>query len=320
MNVHRRSVLVEGLPALPLLTLDGPRVGPCVLVTANLHGDELTGLAACHRLAQELPDRLLRGRVVLIPSLNPEGLARGTREVPSDGGDLNRLFPGRARGRGSDRLAAAIWRAITELKPVAVLDLHADAGRAIPYVLVDRPARLRGAARAHLGAELDRLAGATGLTVVHDYAEESYLRYNLDKSLTGALVNRASIPALTLEVGPRRFVDPAAVQAAVAAVCGVLGALGLLPGSERGHPTKVAGAWRREPAPRATVDGIWEPAIHPGVPVAARASLGCVRQIDGLALETLQAPRDGVVLSWIDRGWVSAGTAVGTLAVREVIG
>lgn len=320
MSLTYATIPVEGAPSLPVLTLDAPDPGPCLVVTANLHGDELTGLVACQRLAQALDGELPRGRLVLLPSLNPQGLAALSRTVPADGGDLNRSFPGRRRGRGVDRLAATIWHAVGGLEPTVVLDLHADSARSIPYVLVDRPLRLRGPDRLHMRDRLASLAASVGLTVIHEYDESLYLRYSLDRSLSGALINRAGVPALTIEAGPRRTIDAGAVDAAVRAVRGVLGQLDMGLPPPAAHPSFVPGQWRRIAAPRAPAAGWWDPVVAAGQIVARGEALGVVRHVDGRPLQALRADEDALVVSWVEAAWVGPGAAVGTLAIQETSG
>src|SRR5262245_8613177 len=73
--------------ALPVVQLRAPEPGPVVIVTANVHGDEVTGVVAVHRLDDRLAATLLRGSVVLYPSLNPQGLQQQQRVQPGDGVD-----------------------------------------------------------------------------------------------------------------------------------------------------------------------------------------------------------------------------------------
>lgn len=65
------------------------------LLVAGLHGDERGGSPLLRRLGDYLADHpeLLDGRqVILVPVVNPDGLARGTR-YNARGVDLNRNFP-----------------------------------------------------------------------------------------------------------------------------------------------------------------------------------------------------------------------------------
>jgi uncharacterized protein len=324
MRATARHIAVDGdavTPPLPVLTLQASAPGPTVAITANVHGDEVTGLVAAQRLHERLPDELRAGRVVIFPTLNPAGLAATSRTVPADGGDLNRCFPGRRRGRASERLADLIWREIEQASPDAVVDLHADSPASIPYALVDRPVSLPPGLQAGMRARLDRLAAATGLTVVREYPRDLYLRYALDRSLAGALVNRARIPAITIEAGPRRRADRAAVEAAVGAVRGVLAALDLLDpheGEPSVHPTRAPGGpWRRQATPRTGIPGWLDPVCAPGTPFERGEVLARIRHVDGRIIEEVIAPRTGVVLSWVDATWLAAGSVAGTLGVVE---
>ncbi|MFN7147763.1 MAG: succinylglutamate desuccinylase/aspartoacylase family protein, partial [Myxococcota bacterium] len=179
-----------------------PEKGPVVVVTANVHGDECTGVGTVLRLLPLLDDALVHGAVHLYPTLNPEGLERRSRKVPEDDQDLNRLFPGDATGSPSERLAHAVWTDLCARNPDLVIDLHTDAPASIPYALLDRATGLRHAVRGPLEANARRIADASGLTVLHEYPEDRYSRYRLDRSLTGAVLNRLQVPAVTIEAGP----------------------------------------------------------------------------------------------------------------------
>ena len=322
MRATTRQIHLDGdrtVPPLPVHTLVADEPGPTVIVTANIHGDETTGLAAASALVEQLRDgALTRGTTIVFPTLNPAGLAASTRAVPGDGGDLNRSFPGKRRGRTSERLAARIWDELTTLKPDVVVDLHADAAASIPYALLDRPVSLTGAAARRMKEELERLGSASGLTVVREYPPDLYLRYALDRSLAEALVNRPRVPAITVESGPRRILDPAAVTATAGAVRNILVELGLCASGPGPHPTRVQGGpLRRHAAPRCQTAGWLEAVVAPGQPFGRGDLLARIRSPGGAVLEQIQASRTGIVLSWIEATWLTAGTVTGTLAVRE---
>ena len=85
-----------GAEELPVVIACGKRDGPCLWVTANIHGDEYVGLLAVQRaVTRDLAGRLgeLRGTVVAIPTLNPAGLRVGRRQAYYDPNtDPNRTF------------------------------------------------------------------------------------------------------------------------------------------------------------------------------------------------------------------------------------
>ena len=285
---------------------------PVVIVTGNLHGDECTGAGACLQLADELDSALLRGEVHLYPSLNPDGLERRTRRHPDEDVDLNRLFPGDASGSPAERLVAAVWKDIGGRRPDLVIDIHADAPNAIPYVLTDRATSLRGAAWTALEAACQRLACSTGLTVLQDYPDEQYTRYRMDRSLTGAVLYRMQIPAITIEAGPRLVLDRAAVEVAVQAVRGVLITLGLRDGGHVDHASRVDGAFRRDSGPRASAAGLLVAAVSPGALVRRGDVLAEVRSLGGVVLERVRASGDGFVVSFAERAHVVSGVPVCT--------
>ena len=316
MEVETSSVILPDGKPLKVLTIRSGREGPSVVVSANVHGDEATGIGVVHNLARELPQLLRCGQVHLYPTLNPAGLVANSRHLPSDGQDLNRAFPGRSRGSASERHADVIWRDIVGREPAAIIDLHTDAAGSIPYAIVDRVLRVRD--RRRLVSTCARLARASGLTVLSEYPKDRYVRYHLERSLPGAAINVAGIPAITLEVGPRRWLDPRAAALTTEAVYGVLTELGLL---DRPAPRRQEapddGRWRRESGPRTNHTGVLVPLLRPGDVLERGVPIAEVRTIEGTVLETLIARASGFVVSLPERCHVVPGVASATIAVRD---
>ncbi len=303
---------------LPVLTVSSRTEGPTAVVTANVHGDEVTGVGVVHALNECLPELLLRGKVHLYPTLNPDGLASRSRRVPADDQDLNRLFPGEPRGTPAERLAHLTWQDLVARKPDLVIDLHADSFQAIPYALVDRAISLRSKSRADLEQRCRLFAEATGLTVLSEFPDEAYTRLRLDRSLAGAVTNRLEIPAVTVEAGPRLVLDPDAVEVTIQAVLGVLTCLTVVDQPAPQHFTRHANEpLRRHSGPRAQTAGLLLPRARPGTALRRGEIVAEVRDLSGSVLETLRTAEDGVLIALPERAWVVPGVAVGTLAVRE---
>lgn len=313
VDAKRGAAAVE----VPVIVLESALPGPTAVVTANLHGDETTGVGVVRRLDAWLRSAPFVGRVVLYPSCNPGGLRAQSRVVPQDEGDLNRVFPGDRAGTLAARLADVLWRDLSARRPAVVIDLHADAPVALPYVIVDRPVRRVGLPRARLAERLLRLANATGLTVLREYPEEAYLKFGLDRSLAGAVVNVLGVPAVTLEVGPRRQLDPAAVDTALRATLGALGDVGVVGHVEPAHPTRVEGSWRRSPTPRPVRGGLVERAHEPGARVRAGERLATLVDLHGERVEDVLATEDALVVSWVESPWVVPGGLLGTLGIPD---
>ena len=84
---------VGTIERLPVIIAQGHNDGPVLWLTANIHGDEYTGIPVIHKTIEKLDLKKLNGAIVAIPSLNPAG-SRVTSRCPYyDQKDPNRLFP-----------------------------------------------------------------------------------------------------------------------------------------------------------------------------------------------------------------------------------
>src|SRR3954470_21905787 len=83
---------------LPFGIIEGAQDGPCLLVTAGVHGSEFCSIEAALRLLK-LPPEEIRGTLLVLPILNVQGFRkRSIYVVPEDGKNLNRVFPGHVDG------------------------------------------------------------------------------------------------------------------------------------------------------------------------------------------------------------------------------
>lgn len=116
----------NGLPgwSVPFAEIEGGAPGPTWLFTAAVHGDEYEGPEAIRRAASALQGVSFAGRVIALPVTNPKAYAAGVRCTPSDGGNLNRLFPGETTGGESSRWAAALWDKFMS-RADRLIDMHA---------------------------------------------------------------------------------------------------------------------------------------------------------------------------------------------------
>jgi len=82
--------------------------GPSLCLVGGVHGDELNGIEIVRRAVDHLVPHGLRGTVIGIPIANVFGFANQTRYLP-DRRDLNRHFPGNARGSTAARIAERLF-------------------------------------------------------------------------------------------------------------------------------------------------------------------------------------------------------------------
>lgn len=98
--------------------------GPVVLLTGGNHGDEYEGPITLMKLMRSLPLNKINGQVIILPALNYPAVKEGTRLSPLDGGNMNRAFPGDARGNITQMIADFVHRFLIS-RADAVIDIHA---------------------------------------------------------------------------------------------------------------------------------------------------------------------------------------------------
>ncbi len=113
---------------IPISIVHGSKPGPVLALTAGVHGQEYTPVLALQRVLKTLDPKTLAGTVVLVHVSNmPSYLARTIYYSPADGKNLNRVFPGRADGTLSERIALVLTREVIE-RATHVVDLHCGDG------------------------------------------------------------------------------------------------------------------------------------------------------------------------------------------------
>jgi predicted deacylase len=89
-----------------------PNPGPRILLLAGVHGDEINGVFALKNILENgMLHQLKRGSVIVVPLLNVYSFLNFSRDLP-DGKDVNRSFPGNARGSLASRMASVVTKRI----------------------------------------------------------------------------------------------------------------------------------------------------------------------------------------------------------------
>ncbi|HEX9768170.1 MAG TPA: N(2)-acetyl-L-2,4-diaminobutanoate deacetylase DoeB [Kiloniellales bacterium] len=106
--------------------------GPTALLTGANHGDEYEGPIALFDLAGRLTAAAVTGRVIAVPAMNYPAFRAARRTSPIDGGNLNRVFPGRPDGSVTEKIADYFQRVLLPMADL-VLDIHAG-GKTLDFV------------------------------------------------------------------------------------------------------------------------------------------------------------------------------------------
>ncbi|MFM8581421.1 MAG: succinylglutamate desuccinylase/aspartoacylase family protein [Planctomycetaceae bacterium] len=256
-----------GKDQLPVVLAQGSAKGPVFWLTAGIHGNEHAGLQALHLLVTRSLVNKLRGTIVCLPALNPAGLRTMRREAYYHPGDPNRLFPDQRprdlQDPDSDPpsvLELAYSRLFAEMRQTANywIDLHNTWTGSISMVYRDRvyyrddgtPAAVKQAkAQAEeLDRKLGEMCAAYGHSVLNEMGCAAYFQDNLHRSTTGAAVNVARIPAMTMELGTGHMPDPHIVAACVTGLTNVLSGPGC---SRAGQSPSPGSRWSSRAIPAA---------------------------------------------------------------------
>jgi predicted deacylase len=113
-----------GRVRVPLYVACAPRPGTTIVAIGGTHGDEYEGPVGLKNLINELDAaRLVAGRLIVIPVLNVPAFRAARRDSPLDGLNMNRVFPGDARGTITRRIARFVTDEVFPRADV-VIDLH----------------------------------------------------------------------------------------------------------------------------------------------------------------------------------------------------
>ena len=117
------KVTIAGLTTpTPVLVINGKNPGDTLCMTAAIHGDELNGVEIIRRVMYDIDPKKLTGKIIGVPIVNIKGFQRGSRYL-SDRRDLNRNFPGDAKGSLAARIAHSLFNEVIAHCD-ALIDLH----------------------------------------------------------------------------------------------------------------------------------------------------------------------------------------------------
>jgi predicted deacylase len=117
------------------MVIRGDRPGPTLMVSAGVHGDEYESMAAIQQIYAETEPAGLAGTLLMLPCCNVDAYLAGAREAAVDGGNLARVFPGKADGTLTQRVAHCMMTDFFAREITLYCDLH-SAGKIMRMIPV----------------------------------------------------------------------------------------------------------------------------------------------------------------------------------------
>jgi len=290
------KVVTGATESLPVKVINGRSAGPNVWLSAAIHGDELNGIQIIRRVLKELDAKALRGAVIAVPIVNPLGFITQSRYLP-DRRDLNRSFPGSARGSTASRLAHLFMEQVVDHCSVGI-DLHTASNHRINHPQL----------RADLDDEATlRLARAFGAP----FSIHARLR---DGSLRQAASERGKT-VLLYEAGQAHRFDDDAIETGVIGVMRALRAMGMIDARlPRVRGTRLI---RRTRWVRARRGGIADIEVDLGDHVVKGQRLASISDAFGMRPTQVNASETGWVIAHSLRPLVNSGDSLVHIAAEE---
>lgn len=280
--IEERVALPSGVT---VTILRGRKPGPSVSLLGGVHGDEDEGVLAVLRVLNELCGSELAGTVNAVAMANPAAWAAQNRMSPLDGENLARCFPGSDAGP-THQLAADIATHLIEHADL-LIDLHSAGLRYRMPLLCGFVSGVDAADRSRRAAE------AFGAPLVWSHGTVAPGR-----SLSVAA--ERGVPAIYAECSGGGSIRQHELDVYVSGVLAVLADLGMLPGGGRtnapGEPRWVYGSGDLDTGMQTKRDGFFVTSVDAGDTVDANDEIGRCYDYHGRLLETVRAPRRGVVM------------------------
>jgi len=270
------SRLITGAQmSMPVTVFHGRSDGPTVWISAAIHGDELNGVEIVNRVLADLNPKTIRGTLLAVPVVNVLGFISGDRYLP-DRRDLNRSFPGSAKGSLAARTANLFMTEIVQHCSVGI-DLHtaSDNRTNLPQIRADLN-----------DPDTKELAEVFGASVMmHSKERSGSLRFAGSKA--GSIV-------LLFEAGEALRFNHDAIEVGVAGVRRVLRHLEMADWD--GPAAGVIPESRTSSWVRASRSGVVRLDVEIGDVVTHRQVLGTIIDAFGKRLSTIRASRGGLVV------------------------
>jgi predicted deacylase len=283
---------------MPIKVAHGKQAGPCLLIIAAMHGNEVNGTEIINKLMASKALNRLKGTIIAIPVLNVFGLINRSRFLPG-GINLNRSFPGSENGSHASRIAHLF---ISEIFDKADYCIDLQTGfinySNLPQVYVD-----------YKNDKARSLAQSFNAPVISDLA-------HTEGSL-GLYAVKKNIPYLLYEAGEAMRFDEQAIKVGTKGILNVMKEIELLPSKVDNKIKKFKSAF--------ATNNIWVRASSSGLSHATHTLGQYVKKGEALCVlsdpfgasedVTVNSPEDAVIVGQNNLPLVHEGEGLYQLAL-----
>ncbi len=268
--------------------------GPVIFLSAAIHGDEINGVEIIKEVMSVLSKVEIKGTVIAVPIVNVFGFNNQSRYLP-DRRDLNRSFPGSAKGSLASRMAHLFVKEIVS-KCTHGIDFHTGAvHRSIfPQIRVNMK-----------NVKALEFAKAFGAPIILDSdVRDGSLRETGKKN---------GVVTMVYEAGQALRFEEDAIKIGKQGTLNALHNIGIYPIK----PSKIANPLGKSPIQikdsfwlRSPMGGTLRLKVKLGKFVKAGEKIGEISGPFGQTGEAIIAPQDGYILGINHLPLVTVGTAI----------
>ena len=285
-----------GAVRIPYWQIESGAEGPRLLITCAQHSNEVQGAEAMRRFVPTAARELKKGAISVVPFCNKPALWKRRPHISTTperpygddaGHNMNRTWPGKVEGNDTERLSAAIYKALGE-RATHNIDIHCwerfTAAASLPRK--DKPASM----------ELARVSA-----ILFAQPRPGSSPPNKTPSTIGAIFNDSDRPSLTFELSGQYIVYEREVRWGLRAVMNLVKCLGMMDGAP--EPPERPIVWldnAEQVKVTAPSNGLFARAagLLTADPVQEGQVIGTLLSDDDLATTEIKAPISGYLYSY----------------------
>ena len=285
---------------MPIKVVHGKQAGPCLLVIAAMHGNELNGAEIINRLLQSSSIKKLKGTLIAVPIMNVYGFINRTPTLPG-GASLGTNFPGSPQGAHAARLAHLFCSEIFALADYCI-DLQTGWSNHtnLPQIFITDNNK----------KELE-LAHVFGAPVISELTEQ--------KGSLRAYAKKQKTPYMVYEAGEAMRFDEHSIRIGIKGILRIMRYIEMLPALPKPNIEKRKSFLMRDAHwIRSPTSGISHSITRLGQQIKKGELLTIIKDPFGAGSNVqLTAPFDGIVVSINNLPLVYEGVALFQLASFE---
>ena len=277
---------------VPVIIEQAKKEGPTLLIMGGIHGDEVNGIEIARRMLFHKYTKPESGTIICIPVVNVMAFLNMNRKF-ADGRDLNRSFPGNAKGSLASQVAYSLT---SKILPHAdfVIDLHTGSKQRFNYP------QIRYDETHEQSLELAKAFNAP-FTLLSNKAPKGSIR---------RVLNDNGTPVIVLEACKSKTIDEKVSQIGVQGILNVMDYLGIRNKTEESEEVTKTIFLQESRWIRARNSGMFQPLIENGSFVKKGELLASINGPYAQFHTKIKSPMDGYIFCVNQTPVVYLGDAV----------